>query len=155
MSRIPLCPDQASFLSWMSQMEMAIAKLFVLVGPEVASRLNYEVESLHALEAWLLQSYSDYRDLLSKENAPVYDGAARYFGEVLRRAVGGEWIVFLNSKRSSSFGYPAIDNYPGRGVLITPHTCITAAIDRQKGHYLLSIVKNAQEDVKNAQEDTK
>jgi hypothetical protein len=145
MSKDPLFQDRASFLAWMSEMEAVTNQLFTLVGPAVAARLTFTVDSLDVLEAWLLHTFLNYHELLSPENAAAYDGAARYYGEVLRRAVGGEWVPCLESKRSSNYGYPTVDNYPGRGARIMPHFCITATIDRRQGNYLSSIVKRAQQ----------
>ena|SRR5579862_4622119 len=141
----PLFQDQESFMAWMSKMEMAIGKLLALVGRDVAARLDFQVDSLDVLEAWMLGTFSDYRELLSDENVAAYDGAARYFGEVLRRTVEGEWILCLEDERSSNYGYPAIDNYPGRGARIVPHFCVTATIDRRRGNYLSSIVRSTQQ----------
>src|SRR5262249_5598828 len=137
----PLLRDEPSFQAWMDGMKIAISKLCALVGPEVASRLNFEVDSLDVLEAWLLRTFFDYQDLLLVENATAYDGAARYFGEVLRRTVGGEWTISLENKRWFNYGYPGIDRAPHS----IPHYCITATIDRQQGDYLSSIVKAEQE----------
>jgi hypothetical protein len=140
----PLFEERDSFLAWLYGMESAFDQLLALTGPEVSSRLNFEVSSLDVLESWLLTRIVDYRELLSRENAALYDVSARYFGEVLRRAVGGDWVPCLEAPRSSNYGYPAID-YAGRGVRIVPHFCITATIDRKMGNYLSSIVRRAQD----------
>jgi hypothetical protein len=129
----------------MREMRTAIDKLFILVGPEIASRLDFEVDSLDVLEAWLLRTFSDYREMLLDENVAAYDGAARYYGEVIRRTIGGEWVARFDDKRSYDYGYPVIDNYPGRTIPFDPHFTITAAIDRRLGNYLSSIVKRAQQ----------
>lgn len=139
MSKAQIFPDKPSFLRWVSETENGIATLLDLVDPGTAADLDFELNSLDTLEAWLLRSFSDYRDLLLEENFGAYDGAARYFGEVLRRAVEGEWVACLEDLRSSNFGYPSIDNYSNRGARIMPHFCITAAIDRKLGNYLSSI----------------
>ncbi|MBX9581047.1 MAG: hypothetical protein K2X87_12125 [Gemmataceae bacterium] len=132
--------NELGYREWMADMEASLGSLLQRTGPEVAAHLDYTVGSLDALEGWLLATYPDYRPLLDKDYR-VWDAAGRYFGEVFRRAAGGEWVPNLEDDEGYSFGWPAIDNYPAKRGRIPPHFYITAAIDRRRGNFLSSLVR--------------
>lgn len=145
MTEPPIFSDLTSFRTWADGMDEAFGAFQRGLPAETRIALDFSVHSLDALEAWLLGRFVDYRELLLAENRVAYDGSARYFGEVLRRSVDGEWAPCLEDERSASFGHPTIEGYPRRTARIMPHFCITATIDRRRGTYLSSIVERTLE----------
>jgi len=73
-------------------------------------------DSLGVLEAWLLERYPTMDTILEDEKASHLDGAARYVGEVFRKAIGGHWRLRLNDPKYVFHGLPELWFLEEKGV---------------------------------------
>lgn len=130
--------DAEKFEDWVSYMGEAIEDFLILVDKTTRSRLDYTVESLAVLEAWLIEQYPNNRSL--RESPEVIDGASRYFGETFRKIVGGCWRLELEDPDDVYYEIPQIseisDGTPG----VCPLLLIDATVKRRTGSELADIV---------------
>jgi hypothetical protein len=128
--------DHAQFDAWLSQMQQALNKFKDSVPPALRSRLDGSVESLDALEAWLLQRYGSVADARPDSEAFAVGAAARYVGEMFRLRVGGVWRLEDSDPSMVFFGLPVITGGALGDSTRCPRSYITAALDRRTGTYL-------------------
>ena len=125
------------FDAWLDVMDASIAAFVRDLPPEVAARLDGSPESLEALEAWLLERYPSPEAMRPEPERYDVDGAARYFGEVLRRELGGSWDLEDGNDRALFAGVPVLRGVgvPG-GPPVAPLYAVSAAADRRTGRFL-------------------
>lgn len=140
MKDMPMTPEehQDAFETWLASMDVYLDELkAAFPDPSV---LDYSVESLKPLEAWLLERYPTVA-AAKAEKTGLVNGAGCYVGEVLRKAAGrGTWKLDANEK-SVFFGYPLLVDFAPNDKT-APQTLVTAATDRRKGDYIFTVVTN-------------
>ena len=98
-------------------------------------KLDYSIESLDEIENWILTNYSEIKDLI---------------GETFRKHIGGEWFIDLKNKKNAYYSMPVLTSHDYIGEsYIAPMTFATACINRKKGNYISTIMKNCLEDMGN------
>ncbi len=134
--------ERERFDAWLDTMDVSIESFLSKLPDEVSEQLDGSVESLDALEAWLLDRYPDTDDTQPREERFTVDGAARYFGEILRKETGGHWDIEPDKPDSMFAGVPIIrDAGPKGGPPVAPMFAVTASTDRRTGHFLSGMVQ--------------
>jgi hypothetical protein len=139
--------ERESFEAWRDTMDVSLESFLSELPPDVAEQLDGSEESLDVLEAWLLDRYGEPKDMRPRDERFRVDGAARYFGEVLRKALGGRWDIELDKPRSAFAGVPIIrDAGPPGGPPVAPMFAVSAATDRRTGTFLSGMVRSLRGD---------
>ena len=113
------------FQYWLASMDEAIEAFIDFVPDDRRSAFDMTPQSLDALEYFILQ-----------------EGAARYFGEVLRRGTGAKWAINTNDEKFVFYGLPILFGGLIAAVPVCPLTTITSCVDRRRGSYLRTIFEN-------------
>ena len=103
--------------------------------------LDYSIDSLDALENWILDNFDEIKKLI--DNRQMLDYLTVYIGETFRKHIGGKWFIDLENKKNVYHSMPVLTDSSYRGeVYKAPMTYATACIDRKKGNYISTILKN-------------
>ena len=62
--------------------------------------LDYTIASLDDLERWILNNYSEIKDLIADK--VTLDRLTIYIGETFRKYIGGKWFMDLKQIKSCS-----------------------------------------------------
>ncbi len=131
---------QAEFDVWLARMDEALAELFSELPEHVAAKLDYSIESLDVIEAWLLERYPKFEDTQQPDQRPLLDTVSRYIGETFVKVLGGHWTVDL--KYNAYLGRPLVINPARPHLPKCPSMWTTASTDRRRGDYLSTILRN-------------
>lgn len=118
------------FEVWLAYMPEALEEFLLSLPVAVAQSLDFSPASLAILEAWLLEEFADVQ-VYKNSDIAIFDGVPRYVGEVIRRAVGGNWDIDLQNKKNVYYGTPVVVA-KGR-TPVCPHKLATAALSRRSG----------------------
>lgn len=130
------------FQLWLMDMDDAIDR-FVQLAPEaVRPGLDLSAASLDALEALVLSRFKTTADTKQAQEAEFLDGAARYFGEVLRDGTGSNWTIRFDEPSYVFHGLPILKGGKLGDMPCCPLTTVTAATDRRTGRYFSTIFAN-------------
>jgi truncated hemoglobin YjbI len=142
--------DDDDFQYWLAHMDDALEEFFETLPAHVRDRLDYSIDSLDVLEAWLLERYPNPEAALQKSETLRLDGAARYIGETFCKTIGGYWWV--DPKGEIMRGMPLIiDCRTGKGGMC-PVTMATASTDRRCGDFSSSILRKQLESLSGSPE---
>lgn len=101
--------------------------------------LDYTLASLNDVERWILDNYSEIKELLADK--VTLDRLTIYIGETFRKYIGGKWFMDLKNKKNAYYSVPVLTDPSYRGdVYLTPMFFATASINRNKGNYISSIL---------------
>jgi hypothetical protein len=128
--------SEVQFQDWFAHMDDALKEFLAQLPVEVRERLDRSPESLGVLEAWLLERYPTMLAILEDEEASHLDGAARYIGEVFRKALGGHWRLRLNDLKYIYHGIPELWFLEKKDTPVAPLTLVTTSLDRRTGKHL-------------------
>jgi hypothetical protein len=108
--------------------------------------LDYSIKSLDELEGWILKTYKN-EDQLIKDHT-ILDLLTIYIGETFRKHIGGKWFMDIDNEKNAFYMMPVLTSPDFKGVKYkSPMTFATASIDREKGNYISTILKNNMEDM--------
>ena len=133
--------NMEKFQFWLMEMDDAIKRFIESAPPNLQQRLDGSDESLAALEQWVLTSYASPAEASAMSESTALDGAARYFGEVVRVATSSKWAINLENAESAFYGIPVLKGGTLKTVLC-PLTTITASTDRRTGTFFSTILNN-------------
>lgn len=128
-------PTSDEFQLWLFMMSDELDAFAASLPNEVGSTLDYSIGSLNTLESWLLAHYASPQAIIA--DVSVYNRASRYFGQVLRQRLSSKWLQCVDRK----------NGFYGRAVvqvgnaIVSPHSYVSAAMDRRTGHYLHDCVQ--------------
>lgn len=94
--------------------------------------------SLEPLERLFLEKYSSPKQAMEPNQATFLDGAARYFGEVLRRGTGSKWQLRRDDEDFVYYGLPILFGGTIKVMAVCPLTSMTTLLDRRTGRFLSS-----------------
>lgn len=101
--------------------------------------LDYTLASLNDIERWILDNYSEIKELLADK--VTLDRLTIYIGETFRKYIGGKWFMDLKNKQNAYYSVPVLTAPSYRGeVYLTPMFFATASINRNKGNYISGIL---------------
>ena len=101
------------------------------------SKLDFSLNSLDIVEAWILGRYSDTDLMLPESESQTVNRLACYIGETMLRLKGGRWELQLNPD-DVFYGVPVIARPDGD--VECPLSLATASADRRTGDFLRSVV---------------
>jgi hypothetical protein len=130
------------FEYWLADMDDALDRFLQSLPADASSRLDYSIDSLNVLEAWILANYADSNEMLAAGQTANLNGAARYIGETMRRILGGHWDVDLTKKNNVYFGLPVITGFSSPPMPQSPLMLATATASRRKGDFLATVFAN-------------
>lgn len=130
------------FQYWLANMDDALDEFISSAPVGVREKLDLSANSLNVLEQLVLDRYKSPAETKPSSEAKFLDGAARYFGEVLRKNTGSKWSIQYDNEKDVNFGLPILRGGKIQSVAVSALPCITALTDRRTGNYLLKIVKN-------------
>lgn len=134
---LPLNEDD--FQRWLSNMNYVLEDFFARFPPDIQKTLDYSVESLDVLEAWLLERYPNPKAAISEPDPMIFDGAARYIGETYRKTIGGYWWVDYEDFTMN--GLPQITGSRSGPGAACPLAMATASTDRRRGDFLSHLLR--------------
>ena len=106
-------------------------------------KLDYSIESLDKIENWILSNFKNLSDILSEDNKKILDLLSIYIGETFRKYIGGKWYIDLDDEKNAYYSMPVLTSKEYKGEIYkAPITMATACIDRRKGNYISTILKN-------------
>jgi hypothetical protein len=138
--------NQKELDEWIAQ-EDAELELFLKELPQsVSSKLDYSIDSLDVLEAWLLGLYASSEAAAKHKDTLIFDRAGRYIAKVTRFVATEECCWYSNFKDADNFVYfrPALIG-GGVNVSLVPAYRITTACDRRTGIFLSTVTRNIAE----------
>ena len=139
---------QENFQEWIFQIEFKMDYFTKDFAQEQNLILDYSMQSLDDLEAWILAHYENHHVLI--EDRKLLDYLTVYIGETFRKHLGGKWFIDLKNKKNAYYYMPVLTDPSYRGeVYIAPMTFATDCISRKDGQYISRILKyNLQEQAK-------
>ena len=136
---------QENFQEWLILIDFKMDFFTEEFAKEQNLTLDYSIESLDKLEGWILTNYHDIKKLIDDEK--MLDYLTVYIGETFRKHLGGKWYIDLKNKKNAYYSMPVLTDPSYRGeVYIAPMTYATACINRKKGNYISTILKNNMQD---------
>jgi hypothetical protein len=130
------------FEYWLADMGDALDRFLESLPREIRSRLDYSIESLDALESWILSTYPDSKDMLPMEESTRVGGAARYIGQTIRKNIGGHWDINLDRPHIAFYGIPIVTGFSPTPTPMCPLAMATSTANRRTGTYLRTILEN-------------
>lgn len=136
---------QENFQEWLILIDFKMDFFTEEFAKEQNLTLDYSLESLDKLESWILANYDDIKKLI--DDGKMLDYLTVYIGETFRKHLGGKWYIDLKNKKNAYYSMPVLTDPSYRGeVYIAPMTYATACINRKKGNYISTILKNNMQD---------
>ncbi len=137
------------FQYWLMDSPDAIERMMDRLPAEVKNQLDYSVESLDVLEAYLLNQYASI-DEIKQEPPDILNGYAIYVGDTFRKVAKSltqiepiKWTIELDDTDNAYYNIPIIR----LGAYVKcPLTLVTSSLDRRRGNYISTILKNFLED---------
>lgn len=130
---------QDQFQYWLAYMDEALEAFLDALSAAWKGKLDGSVESLSHLEQMLLEKYPSLDEARPSSVKAFLDGAARYYGEILRQGTHSKWELQLDDEDSVFCGIPVLNGGRLEAVPICPLTNITAAISRRTGNFLRNV----------------
>ncbi len=93
---------------WFADIEREIDEFMSVVPAALRDQLDYSVDSIDKLEAWLLSQYSYLAAAYNAEGLITLAGAGCYVGELIRKLTGAEWYVELEQQDDAFLGIPVL-----------------------------------------------
>ena len=132
---------QEDFQEWIFQIGFKMDYFTKEFAEKEGLNLNYSMQSLDNLEAWILTHYDDHHALIADRK--MLDYLTVYIGETFRKHLGGKWYIDLKNKKNAYYSMPVLTDPSYRGVVYkAPLTYATACISRKDGQYISRILKN-------------
>jgi hypothetical protein len=126
---------------WLNIMPDEMPRLSIL-PKAIRERLNYSMESLDLIEAYIRENYTA-DELKDRKNRYARDLFARYIGETFRKNASDLfWSFESSNEQDEYFGIPVLASIGGHVPPMTPTIWVTELIAQQEGHFLRSRVKS-------------
>ena len=109
-------------------------------------KLDYSIQSLDALEKWMIKQYDVATDL--KDEEELWDMLALYVGETYMKHIGGEWYFETENPKSLLY-QEIVMKYieDGEPAYRSARMLCTSCISRKKGTLISSTLKKSIERV--------
>jgi len=124
------------FQYWLAYMDEALEAFLDSLPEQCKRKLDGSAASLVHLEQMLLEKYPSLSEARHSSEKAFLDGAARYYGEILRQGTNSKWELQLDDKDSVFYGVPVLNGGRIEAVPICPLTNITALLSRRTGDFL-------------------
>lgn len=129
-----------SFESWLEEIPTKLKSITEDFATKNKLNLDFSIESLDALERWILKQYDVAVDL--REEEEVLDLLALYVGETHIKHAGGEWYVDVENEKSVYYQKLGVQyEEDGEVAFRSTRAICTACISRKKGDLISSTLK--------------
>lgn len=135
-------PTLEKFEHWLFQMDDALERFLGYLPSAIRTCLDFSPNSLDTLESWLIDKYESVQSMKEPSQSEIVDGVARYIGETFRHNLGGKWTIEVDDADFIFFALPILEGCQGQQASLCPLALGTASVDRRKGNYLRTILKN-------------
>jgi hypothetical protein len=81
------------FEEWLFLMSDKLEAFEAFFKTETGKDLDYSVQSINEIEAWLLTKFESTDDILKQENKEVLDLVTRYVGDTFRKNLKAKWTI--------------------------------------------------------------
>ena len=129
--------EDDDFQYWLFYMRDELDILLETLPKDVASQLDFSLESLKVLEKCILENFNSLEEMVNRKNVSILDRLARYLGETIRKSAGGEWGIQFTDPTDVYYHKPTISHK--KYGTVCPLTLVTACTDRRKGTYLFDV----------------
>lgn len=129
------------FQHWLSLMDEGLQAFFEQLPRNVRDQLDYSIESVDVLEAWLLKRYPNFEAARQDTEIKLFEGAGRYIGEAFRKVVGGRWTIERRPRHLFQ-DIPILLDYGGADVPICPQAMAKVSTSRREGTFVSSVFHN-------------
>lgn len=130
------------FEHWLFYMDDALLEFQKMVPEPLMNKLDYSIGSLDQLEDWMLKTFDNPNMLLEESNKVIQDRISRYIGETYRKILNAQWSIRVDDPDFAFYGLPIIVEKETQNTIICPHTMSTTTVDRNRGNFLSTILKN-------------
>lgn len=130
------------FEKWLFIMDDELDNFLNKLPNEISEKLNYTLDSLDFLEKWMLNSFDDHKELLSKNKKGIQDKIARYIGETFRTNLNAKWDIKFDDPKFAFYGLPILVERQNGNTIVCPHSLSTTTLARRKGDFLSTILSN-------------
>lgn len=114
-----------------------VLELFIAAAQAAGFRFDYSIDSLSALERFMLVQSNPTSD-----NSELENRAARYLGEVFRRSLGGKWELCLKDPKYLYYKLPVIGGYSKLPIEFCPIEVIANFVARKESGLLKRAVES-------------
>lgn len=129
-----------SFESWLKEIPTKLKSITGDFAKTNKLKLDFSIESLDALENWILKQYDVATDLREEED--MLDLIALYVGETYMKHAGGEWYVDAENDKSVYYQKLGIQyKEEGESAFRSTRALSTACISRKKGNLISSTLR--------------
>ena len=97
---------QEDFQEWIFQIGFKMDYFTREFAEEQGLHLDYSMQSLDDLEAWILAHYDDHHALIADRK--MLDYLTVYIGETFRKHLGGKWFINLKNKKNVYYSMPVL-----------------------------------------------
>jgi hypothetical protein len=129
--------ERDDFETWLFSIDDELEEFLQSVSTDFAEKLNYSLDSLLEIEAYILEQYDSIDEIMKASNKRALDRLSIYVGESIRKSIGGNWDIELDDSEDVFYKLPVL-RHPKFGTEC-PLTLVTACIDRKKGDYIYKI----------------
>lgn len=132
-----------NFQEWIFFISDKMDYLTNVFAKEQGLVLDYSLKSLDQLEKWLLLHFENSSEIIVDDKAELLDYLLIYVGQTFRQYIGGRWLIDLDNKQNAYYSMPVLSdkNYKG-AIYKAPMLLITASINRKKGDFISTVLKN-------------
>ena len=113
-----------------------IHNFIVTLSVEDQKALDFSIEALNIVEAWLLNKFPNLEAFFEGNDEPDLDGIMCYIGETFRKNLGGKWGINLDNPDEDYYQIPVIINSENVLIpIISPLHIMIKAINKHMGSY--------------------
>jgi len=125
------------FEFWLFDMDDELGSFLDSLPESISGKLDYSLDSLLGLEAWVLENYESIDAVMRADNTLMLDRLSRYVGESIRKSIGGKWNIELFDTDDAYYCLPILthEKYGTE----CPMTFVTACTSRREGDYIFEI----------------
>ncbi len=129
-----------SFEKWLKEIPAKLSTMTEDFAKKNKLKLDYSLESLDALEKWMIKEYDVATDLREEED--MLDLFALYVGETHIKHIGGEWYVDIENEKSVYYQKLGVQ-YEEEGDLAfrSARALCTSCISRKRGNLISQTLK--------------
>lgn len=133
--------EKENFEIWLFEMDDHLENIAQTMGIDQDLKLDFSPQSLSRLENWILMNFT-FEQMKHESTKNKLDVLARYVGETFRKELDGKWTIKLEDPSFVFYGMPIVVEKDSLAEITSPHSLITASLDRKIGNFMELILNN-------------